>query len=277
MLLHAQVGWPSSTAAMQAPSQNNNNNDNQYYLSVYIIRLLNGSLTCTCQISWMLNLCFTAVGVFFSVLLQFYGTCNNLFKVESLLHPSRYFIPQVSRDAHSKSSEFLLCRLTLKCADFRFHSQLLVSKSLLFSPPAWQTELLSRCKDTPALAEVLHLDGNLLTETILQVTRPLGGELLTFVCMWHLDSQSVLLLPQAVGGMSPRSLTEHFSEVLMALNRHCPVLLAQWLEETLQTPGFPSAEVSTEQKHTFSQQLLRSVTVLYLTFKMQLLHWKSNE
>ncbi|XP_075876883.1 importin-13-like [Nelusetta ayraudi] len=91
------------------------------------------------------------------------------------------------------------------------------------------TELLSRCKDTPALAEVLHLDGNLLTETILQ----------------------------AVGGMSPRSLTEHFSEVLIALNRHCPVLLAQWLEETLQTPGFPSAEVSSEQKHTFSQQLLR--------------------
>lgn len=74
--------------------------------------------------------------------------------------------------------------------------------------------------------------------------------------------------------MSPRSLTEHFSEVLLALNHHCPVLLAQWLEETLQAPGFPSAEVSSEQKHTFSQELLRSVTVLYLTSPMQLRHGK---
>lgn len=81
------------------------------------------------------------------------------------------------------------------------------------------------------------------------------------------------LLSQAVGGMSPRSLTEHFSEVLLALNHHCPVLLAQWLEETLQTPGFPSAEVTSEQKHTFSQQLLRSVTVLYFTSPVQLQHW----
>lgn len=67
---------------------------------------------------------------------------------------------------------------------------------------------------------------------------------------------------QAVGGASPRSLTEYFSEVLLSLNRHCPALLAQWLKETLQTPGFPSAQVSPEQKHTFSQQLLRSASVL---------------
>ncbi|XP_070774312.1 importin-13-like [Enoplosus armatus] len=91
------------------------------------------------------------------------------------------------------------------------------------------TELLPRCKDMPSLGEVLQGDGKLLTETILQ----------------------------AVGGGSPRSLTEHFSEVLLSLNRHCPALLSQWLKETLQTPGFPSAQVSTEQKHTFSQQLLR--------------------
>lgn len=65
------------------------------------------------------------------------------------------------------------------------------------------------------------------------------------------------LLSQAVGGGAPRSLTEYFSEVLLGLNRHCPALLSQWLSETLQTPGFPSAQVSTEQKHTFSQQLLR--------------------
>ncbi|GAA6222488.1 importin-13-like [Lates japonicus] len=94
------------------------------------------------------------------------------------------------------------------------------------------TELLPRCKDMPSLGEVLQRDGKLLTETILQ----------------------------AVGGGSPRSLTEHFSEVLLSLNRHCPALLSQWLKETLQTPGFPSAQVSTEQKHTFSQQLLREQT-----------------
>ncbi|XP_062285435.1 importin-13-like [Scomber scombrus] len=94
------------------------------------------------------------------------------------------------------------------------------------------TELLPRCKDMPSLGEVLQRDGKLLTETILQ----------------------------AVGGGSPRSLTEHFSEVLLSLNRHCPALLSQWLKETLQAPGFPSAQVSTEQKHTFSQQLLREQT-----------------
>nr|XP_019966808.1 PREDICTED: importin-13-like [Paralichthys olivaceus] len=94
------------------------------------------------------------------------------------------------------------------------------------------TELLPRCKDMPCLSEVLQRDGKLLTETILQ----------------------------AVGGDSPRSLTEHFSEVLLSLNRHCPALLSQWLKETLQSPGFPSAQVSTEQKHTFTQQLLREQT-----------------
>ncbi|XP_073348043.1 importin-13-like [Pagrus major] len=94
------------------------------------------------------------------------------------------------------------------------------------------TELLPRCKDMPSLGDVLQRDGKLLIETILE----------------------------AVGGGSPRSLTEHFSEVLLSLNRHCPALLSQWLKETLQTPGFPSAQVSTEQKHTFSQQLLREQT-----------------
>ncbi|KAM6989732.1 importin-13-like [Tautogolabrus adspersus] len=94
------------------------------------------------------------------------------------------------------------------------------------------TELLPRCKDVPSLGEVLQRDGKLLTETILH----------------------------AVGGGSPRSLTEHFSEVLLSLNRHCPALLTQWLKETLQSPGFPSAQVSTEQKHNFSQQLLREQT-----------------
>ncbi|KAM3866450.1 importin-13-like [Diretmus argenteus] len=94
------------------------------------------------------------------------------------------------------------------------------------------TELLPRCKDVPPIGEAVQRDGKLLTETILQ----------------------------AVGGESPHSLTEHFSEVLFSLSRHCSALLAQWLKETLQTPGFPSAQVTLEQKNTFSQQLLREQT-----------------
>ncbi|XP_051943628.1 importin-13-like isoform X1 [Hippocampus zosterae] len=91
------------------------------------------------------------------------------------------------------------------------------------------TELLSRCQDVSCLVEVLQRDGKLLTETILQ----------------------------AVGGGSPRSLMDHFAEVLLSLSRHCPVLLSQWLQELLQSPGFPSAQISAEQKHNFTEQLLR--------------------
>uniref|UniRef100_A0A673BFN4 Importin-13 n=1 Tax=Sphaeramia orbicularis TaxID=375764 RepID=A0A673BFN4_9TELE len=74
-----------------------------------------------------------------------------------------------------------------------------------------------------------------------------------FYCGKH---QNLLIIYRG----SPRSLTEHFSEVLLSLNRHCPGLLSQWLKETLQTPGFPSNQVSPEQKHTFTQQLLREQT-----------------
>lgn len=91
------------------------------------------------------------------------------------------------------------------------------------------TELLNRYKDMSQLKEVLEVDGKILTETLLE----------------------------AVGGGAPRSLTEHFAEVLLSLNRHCSALLAQWLKETLQAPGFPSSHVSMEQKQAFTQQLLR--------------------
>uniref|UniRef100_A0A665V5P9 Importin-13 n=1 Tax=Echeneis naucrates TaxID=173247 RepID=A0A665V5P9_ECHNA len=95
------------------------------------------------------------------------------------------------------------------------------------------TELLPRSKDVPSLGENFDCEGRMKTR-------------------WTTEEY-----PPAVGGGSPRSLAEHFSEVLLSLNRHCPALLSQWLKETLQTPGFPSAQVSSEQKHTFSQQLLR--------------------
>ncbi|CAG5897042.1 unnamed protein product [Menidia menidia] len=94
------------------------------------------------------------------------------------------------------------------------------------------TEFSSRSKDVPLLSDVLQKDGKLLSETLLQ----------------------------AIGGGSPGSLTEHFSDVLLNLNRHYPAMLSQWLKEALQTPGFPSVHVTAEQKHTFSQQLLREQT-----------------
>lgn len=180
-----------------------------------------------------------------------------------ILFVSRNFVTQVSWDTHSKSCKSVLCKLKLKCADLRFswfYSQSPAHNFHHFSPTR-QTELLPRCKDMPSLAEVLHTDGKLLTETILQVGRHQTGAspwMTTFNQFWLLPS----LPSQAVGGAAPRSLTEYFSEVLLSLNRHCPALLAQWLKETLQTPAFPSAQVSPEQKHTFSQQLLRSGSVL---------------
>ncbi|XP_061652611.1 importin-13-like isoform X2 [Phyllopteryx taeniolatus] len=90
------------------------------------------------------------------------------------------------------------------------------------------TEFLPRCEDAPSLGEALQRDGKLLTETILQ----------------------------AVGGGSPRGVTDFFSEVLLSLSRHFPVPLSRWLSESLRSPGFPSAHVSAEQKHNFAEQLL---------------------
>uniref|UniRef100_A0A6Q2ZHU2 Importin-13 n=1 Tax=Esox lucius TaxID=8010 RepID=A0A6Q2ZHU2_ESOLU len=46
-------------------------------------------------------------------------------------------------------------------------------------------------------------------------------------------------------------------QVLFCLNRHCHTLLSQWLKEGLHVPGFPTAQISMEQKDTFNQQLLR--------------------
>uniref|UniRef100_A0A669CG05 Importin-13 n=1 Tax=Oreochromis niloticus TaxID=8128 RepID=A0A669CG05_ORENI len=108
--------------------------------------------------------------------------------------------------------------------------------------------------------KALFYCGKLVTESERppQFVKPM------FCFVFHSGTEFVFcmffLLSQAVGGESPSSLTEHFSEVLLNLSRHCPALLSQWLKETLQTPGFPCAQVTAEQKHTFSQQLLREQT-----------------
>ncbi|CAL8280814.1 unnamed protein product [Lota lota] len=94
------------------------------------------------------------------------------------------------------------------------------------------TELFPRFKDIPAVGAVVLREGKLLVQTLLM----------------------------AVGGEAPRSLGDHFSEVLFSMNRNCLGLLAQWLEDTLQDPTFPSTLVTAEQKDTFRQRLLREQT-----------------
>ncbi|KAJ8012271.1 hypothetical protein DPEC_G00066940 [Dallia pectoralis] len=93
-------------------------------------------------------------------------------------------------------------------------------------------ELVCHCADIPPIGQVLQREGTLLIQNILE----------------------------AIGGQSPHCLTEHFSQVLFCLNRHCHTPLAQWLKEQLHVPGFPSAQVSTEQKDAFNRQLLSEQT-----------------
>uniref|UniRef100_A0A4W5NW12 Importin-13 n=1 Tax=Hucho hucho TaxID=62062 RepID=A0A4W5NW12_9TELE len=91
------------------------------------------------------------------------------------------------------------------------------------------TELLPRCSDVPPVARVVQEDGKLLLQAVLE----------------------------AIGGGSSRSLMDQFAEVLFSLNKHCLPLLTVWLKEALQAAGFPSTRVTTEQKDTFTQQILR--------------------
>ncbi|XP_052404857.1 importin-13 isoform X1 [Carassius gibelio] len=91
------------------------------------------------------------------------------------------------------------------------------------------TELISHCEEIPAVREVLQEDGKLLLQTLLE----------------------------AIGGQSPRSLTEHFAEVLFSVSRNCPSMLSVWLREALLPPGFPSSHLTTEHKDHFCQQILR--------------------
>uniref|UniRef100_A0A6Q2XHQ4 Importin-13 n=1 Tax=Esox lucius TaxID=8010 RepID=A0A6Q2XHQ4_ESOLU len=91
------------------------------------------------------------------------------------------------------------------------------------------TELLPHCSDVPPLARVVQEDGKLLLQAVIE----------------------------AIGGGSSRGLMDQFAEVLFSLNKHCFSLLTMWLKEVLQSPGFPSTRVTSEQKDTFTQQILR--------------------
>ena len=127
------------------------------------------------------------------------------------------------------------------------------------------------------MARVVQENGKLLLQAVLEVnlhTHILANVfylsycilkhiiLLTGLCPLALSRSLALSLspPQAIGGGSSRSLMEQFAEVLFNLNKHCFPLLTVWLKEALQAQGFPSTRVTTEQKDTFTQQILRYYT-----------------
>uniref|UniRef100_A0A8C6B221 Importin-13 n=1 Tax=Monodon monoceros TaxID=40151 RepID=A0A8C6B221_MONMO len=91
------------------------------------------------------------------------------------------------------------------------------------------TELLPRCGEVGPVGKVVQEDGCMLLIAVLE----------------------------AIGGQASRSLMDCFADILFALNKHCFSLLSVWIKEALQSPGFPSARLSPEQKDTFSQQILR--------------------
>uniref|UniRef100_A0A672J8W1 Importin-13 n=1 Tax=Salarias fasciatus TaxID=181472 RepID=A0A672J8W1_SALFA len=127
----------------------------------------------------------------------------------------------------------ILCLMPLSSLDVKavFHCGKFAHNLHKRSPPTClcATELLPRCSDVPPLARVVQEDGKLLVQAVLE----------------------------GIGGGASRSLMDQFAEVLFCLNKHCFSLLAVWLKEALQPPGFPSTRVTAEQKDNFSQQILR--------------------
>ncbi|XP_043556032.1 importin-13 [Chiloscyllium plagiosum] len=94
---------------------------------------------------------------------------------------------------------------------------------------AFFSELLARCREVQPIGLVVHENGKLLLQAILE----------------------------AIGGQAPRSLMDHFADILFALNKHCFTYLSIWLKEVMQQQNFPSSRLTQGQKETFSQQILR--------------------
>ncbi|XP_032821905.2 importin-13 isoform X1 [Petromyzon marinus] len=91
------------------------------------------------------------------------------------------------------------------------------------------TELLPHCATVSAIGQVVHENGRLLLQTVLE----------------------------AIGGQAPRNLMDNFAEVLFCVNKHCFAYLPLWLKEAMARPDFPSSRVTHEQKDIFGQQILR--------------------
>uniref|UniRef100_A0A8C5RRS5 Importin 13 n=1 Tax=Laticauda laticaudata TaxID=8630 RepID=A0A8C5RRS5_LATLA len=92
-----------------------------------------------------------------------------------------------------------------------------------------QTELLPRCGEIAPVGQVVHENGKMLLQAVIE----------------------------GIGGQASRNLMDHFAEILFALNKHCFSYLSVWIKEVMQQDGFPSTRVSPEQKDIFSQQILR--------------------
>ncbi|XP_039592000.1 importin-13 isoform X1 [Polypterus senegalus] len=91
------------------------------------------------------------------------------------------------------------------------------------------TELLPHCGDVQLIGQVVHDDGRMLLQALLE----------------------------GIGGQSSRNMMDQFAEILFALNKHCFSYLSLWLKDLLQQPTFPSSRLTQEQKDTFCQQILR--------------------
>lgn len=64
-------------------------------------------------------------------------------------------------------------------------------------------------------------------------------------------------LLRCIGGDSPRSVLEHLSEILLAMNKkHCDNL-CRWLHQAIHQEGFPSPRASREQKEQFVKMVLK--------------------
>ncbi|XP_043941377.1 importin-13 [Protopterus annectens] len=90
-------------------------------------------------------------------------------------------------------------------------------------------ELLQRCGDIAPAGQVVHEEGRLLLQTVLE----------------------------GIGGQASRLLMDQFADILFVLNKHCFSYLSIWIKEVMQQQGFPSSRVTQEQKNTFAQQILR--------------------
>ncbi|NWI91676.1 IPO13 protein, partial [Pitta sordida] len=62
------------------------------------------------------------------------------------------------------------------------------------------TELLPRCGEIAPVGQVVHENGKVLLQAVLE----------------------------GIGGQASRSLMDHFAEILFALNKHCFSLLSVW-------------------------------------------------
>uniref|UniRef100_A0A8C3VY63 Importin-13 n=1 Tax=Catagonus wagneri TaxID=51154 RepID=A0A8C3VY63_9CETA len=138
---------------------------------------------------------------------------------------------QLLAQALKRKPDLFLCeRLDVKAV---FHCAVLALKfpeaPTVKASCGFFTELLPRCGEVEPVGKVVQEDGRVLLIAVLE----------------------------AIGGQASRSLMDCFADILFALNKHCFSLLSVWIKEALQSPGFPSARLSPEQKDTFSQQILR--------------------